>query len=287
MSNIQDKLEEKNNESVALQNVGNIIRESISSPISENDERATVLVHPAEVTEDVCRECEYSKDITCASILHTPEVSQSANSAEVFPPVTSNGNWEDVKTYLEYLHSELADLKNSFDIKLKYDQHKEIVIDRQNKELEDYRSGLIDKVSLQIANDVIQQIDDIEKLSEHYPPFPQREDDGLCDKYEKLRKLFLDISESLRDMLGKNDIESYKEGEAGQLFNPKRQRVLKKEVTCDKTLDKRVKRSLRWGFSFNGKVIRPEIVEVYIWQPQQPSIATESAEALPQDLVET
>ena len=175
---------------------------------------------------------------------------------------------------LEHLLSEVVALKNGFDIKLQYDQHKDTIIDRQHKELEDYRSGLIDKVSLQIADGVIQQIDNIEKLAAHYPVFSPREDDGLYEKYEKLRKLLIELPESLRDVLDRNDIESYRSDE-GLLFDAKRQRVLKKEFTSDETLDKTVKQSLRWGFIFKGKVIRPEMVEVYVRQPQKSSVIVE------------
>jgi len=280
MSNIQDEREGKCNEDATQLDVNSITPEVRSLSVTEEVAQDSASSDQTEPSETITPQCESSADAAPTTTLQSSDDLQSEHPDEVSPSATS-GNWAEIKTLLEHLNSEFGALKDAFEIKLKYDQHKETVIDRQHKELEGYRTGLIDRLTLQIANDVIQEIDNIENLAEHYTSFSEREDNGLYKKYEKLREHFIGIAESLRDMLGQHDIVSYK-GEKKQLFDPRRQRVLKKEITSDQTLDKTVKQSWRWGFSFKEKIIRPELVEVYIWQPPQPSVIEGHAEPLPQ-----
>lgn len=154
----------------------------------------------------------------------------------------------------------ISTLQQSFDSKLKNDKHKDEIIDRQYRELEEFRSGLIEKVTLQIANDIIFEIDDTEKILKFY-----RNTDFSEENYKKLLKIFQDFSGALRDLLDKHEISSYC-GEIGSAFNPKRQRAMKTTETSDASLDKTIKESLRWGFELEGKIIRAEMVDVYVYK---------------------
>ena len=52
----------------------------------------------------------------------------------------------------------------------------------------------------------------------------------------------------------------------GNLFDARRQRVLKKIETSDIAKDKTVAESLRPGYEWDGQILRPEIVAVYVYQ---------------------
>lgn len=165
---------------------------------------------------------------------------------------------------LDPLMEKISAIQESFESKLKYDKHKNEIIDRQHKELEEFHSGLIRKVTLQMANDIIFEIDDTEKLFKFYEKTEFSE-----ENYKKLLKMFLGFSEGLRDLLDKYEISSYC-CEPGAVFNPKRQRAMKTTETAEIALDKTVKESLRWGFELDGKIIRPEMVNVYVYKKNDP-----------------
>ena len=189
----------------------------------------------------------------------TPSALPAQETAAVFA--------EELKCQLDSVkdavEKQIAALRASFESKLKYDKHKEEIIDRQHKELEGYRAGLVQKVSLQIANDIILLIDDTEKLSAFYEKAEYSE-----ANYKKLLKIYMSFSEELRDILDKHDIFAFR-CEPGSPFNAKRQRAMKTTETPDQSLDKTVKESLRWGFENEGKMIRNEMVNVYVYKEEK------------------
>ena len=168
----------------------------------------------------------------------------------------------------ESILNKMCELQASFNSKLKYDSHKEEIINRQYKELVSYRDGLSEKVTMEIIKDLISEIDSMEKLMHFYSDAEANE-----LNFTKIKKAFQDVSISLCDILEKQYVYIYRT-EPGKLFNPKRQRVMKKTMTGDQTLDKIVKESMRSGFEkdIDGqtKIIRPEMVDVYVFDPNMP-----------------
>ena len=155
---------------------------------------------------------------------------------------------------------EIAELRKSFDGKLKYDAKKDEIIDRQHRELEAFKGGLVEKVSMQIINDVIFEVDSTDKLCAHYQGAEFSE-----ENYKKMLKIFNGFSLSLCDILEKYGVTGYR-SEVGSKFNPKRQRALKTTETGDAALDKSVKVSLRSGFEKAESIVRPEMVDLYIFK---------------------
>ncbi len=163
---------------------------------------------------------------------------------------------------LEAICDSLAELRAEFAAKLRYDEGRQVVIDRQYQELERFRKEEADKHSRAIVNDVICTIDTVEKNATFYEDM-----EPTPENFAKLLRLFNGFSEDLRDILENNDIFTYR-SEPGSEFNAKRQRVLKTIPTADAALDKAIAHSLRWGFeTIENRVIRHELVAVHVYKP--------------------
>ncbi|OAD23250.1 GrpE nucleotide exchange factor [Candidatus Thiomargarita nelsonii] len=161
---------------------------------------------------------------------------------------------------LELLVTKLDTLQTEFESKLKYDQHKDKIIDDLHSELQEYKSDLIKKLLQPMIMDVIHAIDDFNKLTRHYT---QKED---IDP-QKLLKLIASIPKDLEHLLYRQGVESFQCSEP--VFNPSRQRVLKTLPTPEPSKDKTIAQSLRQGYEWEGKVLRPEMVEVYVAEEQK------------------
>ncbi len=162
-------------------------------------------------------------------------------------------------------------LQESFDGKLRYDAKKDAIIDRQFQELSQFKSGLVEKVTMQIVNDLIGEIDSAQKLVKFY-------EGAECNEtnFKKLQKVLRDIPASLCDVLEKYGVTSYSSA-VGTPFNPKRQRALKTTETGDAAKDKTVRELLRLGFEqeldakddqpAKMKILRSEMVDVFVFNP--------------------
>lgn len=162
-------------------------------------------------------------------------------------------------------------LQESFDGKLRYDAKKDAIIDRQFQELSQFKSGLVEKVTMQIINDLIGEIDSAQKLVKFY-------EGAECNEtnFKKLQKVLRDIPASLCDVLEKYGVTSYSSA-VGTPFNAKRQRALKTTETGDVTKDKTVRELLRLGFEqeldakddqpAKMKILRSEMVDVFVFNP--------------------
>lgn len=180
---------------------------------------------------------------------------------------------------VEKIQQELAELKDSFETKLQYDESKQVVIDRQHEELERYRRDAANKVTRAIIMDIITEIDGAERTAQHLTqePLPDPENCTqedivkLIAQVKKLQKLVGSFSENLRDILENYDVFAY-QSEVGARFDGKLHSALETIPTEDPELVRTIERSIRWGFSLNDKVLRPEKVAVYVQQkPETPA----------------
>jgi molecular chaperone GrpE (heat shock protein) len=150
-------------------------------------------------------------------------------------------------------------LNQEFQSKLKYDAHKEKVIDALHKELQDYKNDIIKKQMLSVFMDVIKVIDDIRKWTRHYRSQESASRDPL-----KLFKFIESIPSDLEDIFYWQGVKSFV-GE-GPTFDPTRQRVSRKIETSIQAQDHTVAESLRPGYEWEGKIIRPEMVALYCYK---------------------
>lgn len=159
---------------------------------------------------------------------------------------------------IEEVLEQLNRLHKEFQGKLKYDAHKERIIDHLHQELQAYKNDIVKKHVQSLIMDLIKIIDDTRKFTEHY-----RTKEPSLEDIAKLLDFLDHIPSDLEDILLWQGIKSFAGGESA--FDPCRQKVLKKIETIDKAKDKTIAESLRPGYEWDGKVVRPEMVSIYLY----------------------
>lgn len=165
---------------------------------------------------------------------------------------------EQVFSRLDNIEGKLDLLFREFQGKLKYDSHKDKIIDELHRELQDYKDGMIKKHLKSMIMDLIKIIDNIRRLTEHY----KAQNPSNADP-KKLIRLLENIPSDLEDLCHLQGVEPYTC--KGKNFDATRQRVLKKIETKDIVKDKTIAMSLRPGYEWDEKIIRPELVAVYVY----------------------
>ncbi len=166
------------------------------------------------------------------------------------------------------IKNQIDELSNAFESKLKYDAHKNKIIDDLHRNLQDFREGLVKKYIHRIIMDIIKVVDDMRKFTIHYKN--QADTDAPTDeKTEKLLKYIENTASDLEDLFSWEGVVPF--SCEGDVFDPARQRVLKKIDTDDPEKDKIVAERLRPGYEWDGKVVRPEMVSAYAYHIESTS----------------
>jgi len=165
---------------------------------------------------------------------------------------------KDIEGQMNLISGKLDLLEQDFNQKLKYDQHKDSIIDNLHTELQEYKNDTFRKHFQNMIMDVVKIIDDIRKLSRFY-----RAHESINRDPDKLLKLIESIPADLEDSFYWQGVKPYKSD--NDRFDPTRQKVLKKIETDDKTKDKTIAERLFPGYEWDGRVIRPEMVNVYLY----------------------
>jgi len=213
--------------------------ETESDPPAEATEPAEAAISHAESTEPHTADTTGAQDTP--AVPHDPP---EKGVEQLFPAIKG-------------IEQQLEDLANSFESKIKYDEHKNKVIDDLHQSLQDYRDGLLKKYLQRIFTDVIKIVDDARKLVGHYREQPLSEENNA-----KLLQYLEDMAQELEDMFAWEGVEAFTT--EGDTLEPTRQRVVNKIETDDPLKDKMIAQRLRPGYEWDGKVIRPEIVSIYI-----------------------
>ncbi len=168
---------------------------------------------------------------------------------------------------LESLGLQIEELKREFEGKLKYDAHKDEIIDRLHSELQEYKQDIIKKYVLSIVMDVVKVADDIRKWLAYFRSLEVSQRDP-----RKLFRYVEAIPSDLEDVFYWHGVKPFSQQEGA--FDPARQRAIKKIPTDDPALDKCVAHSIRPGYEWETKVIRQEMVAVYVYKQEQESLDT-------------
>lgn len=161
---------------------------------------------------------------------------------------------------LNELSVQMNDLLRQFEEKLKYDAHKEKIIDVLHKELQEYKTDLIKKYVTGLIMDLIKVIDDARKMASHF-----KARDLSAEEQPKLLRALEDVAQDLEDVFQVQGIIPFIADD--DRFNPNRQRVVRKIDTDEPSKDKTVAESIAPGYEWDGKVIRREMVSVYSYNP--------------------
>lgn len=153
------------------------------------------------------------------------------------------------------LLTQMQELRQAFDTKIKYDETKERQLDTLHKELQTYREGLHFKILRPLFIDLIAMHDDLDKLMEGFASTEAVPE--LARMIENLRS----FQETVEDVLVRNGVEPYSLD--GDTYVPNKQRVVQVVNTTDPVQDKLIARRLRKGFEYDGRVLRPELVTLF------------------------
>jgi molecular chaperone GrpE (heat shock protein) len=197
-----------------------------------------------------------SQPLPLSAEMPVPEVFSELSEAPSDP--------KEQRDLLEAIKLQIESLAQAFDTKLKYDDHKNKIIDELHQTLQQHREGLLKKYLHRIVMDVIKVVDDMRKLTNHYNQQPDGDETSI-----KLIKYIENIASDLEDMFSWEGVAPFTCD--GDTVDPARQRILNKVPTDDATKDKTIAERLRPGYEWDGKIIRPEMVSVYIYQTDSPS----------------
>jgi molecular chaperone GrpE len=154
-------------------------------------------------------------------------------------------------------------LRSSFERELRAEVNRERVVDRLHAELQDYKQDLLLKVQRPIFVDLIQLHDDVGKMI-------AARASGDTDAFgaASFRGTLESIQTAIEDILYRQGVEPFAL-ESGE-FDPRRQRALSTSPTDDPALNKTVAARIRKGFTAGEKLIRPELVSVFLLRPSPP-----------------
>ncbi len=133
---------------------------------------------------------------------------------------------------------------------------RERVVDRLHAELEEYKQDLLLKILRPIFIDLIQLHDDLGKMAEA----GEREDSAASSV--RLPETLRNFQQGVEDILYRQGVEPYQV--EGDVFDARRQRTVSSSPTTDPAQSRTIYQRLRKGFQADDKVIRPELVSVYI-----------------------
>jgi molecular chaperone GrpE len=153
------------------------------------------------------------------------------------------------------LEQRLIGLQTLFDREIRAEATRERIVDRLHAELQDYKQDLLLKVQRPMFVDLIQLHDDIGKMID-----AQSNDDA--DRSGGVRDLLGSIRTGIEDILYRQGVEPFTA--EGDEFDPRRQRSVTTVPTEDPERNKTIANRLRPGFQSGDRIIRPEIVTVYI-----------------------
>lgn len=152
---------------------------------------------------------------------------------------------------VEALLGEMQGLRHDFDTKIKYDESKDRLISSLHRELQMYREGFHFTILRPLFSDLITMHDDLGR-------FIEKLDEAVSQ--QQIRPL-QSFQESIEETLKRNGVEIFQH--EGEIFLASKQRILRTVATSEPAQDKCIARRVRKGFAYEGKILRPEIVDVY------------------------
>ena len=144
----------------------------------------------------------------------------------------------------------LDGLATRFDREIRAESTREKVVDRLHAELQEYKGDLLLNAMRPIFVDLIQLHDDVGKMA------------ATQDDSAPFASLLASIQQGIEDILYRQGIEPF--ANESDTFDARRQRAVSTVPTLDPALARRVAERHRKGFLAGEKIIRPEVVSVYV-----------------------
>lgn len=169
------------------------------------------------------------------------------------------GVLKEISEGMKKFDENIKEMKNEFESKVKYDKHKDKIIDSLHEELQQYKDDLMHKLLRPVITDIIYTIDNNNKTIQ---AIRNKEKSEL--EPEKLVHIIEGVSEDLEDVLYRQGVEEFTYQD--EKFDPKTQKIVKAIETDKEEKDRSIVRSVKKGYMFEDRVIRHELVEVYVYR---------------------
>ena len=236
-----------------------------------SDEIAADAVAPYDDLPEPATNEEFDPKWNDGEIAHedqpTPYLQGETSHGEDVHSVAGETETETLQHEIDLISRQLGELKDEFIGKLKYDAHKDKIIDKLHQELQEYKQDIVKKHILSIVLDVVKVADDIRKWLTYFRSLDVSQRDPV-----KLFRYLEAIPSDLEDIFYWQGVRPYASKDG--LFNPTKQRAIKKIPTDDSAKDKTIAKSLRPGYEWEDKVIRQEMVAVYVYEDEIESVDT-------------
>ena len=229
-----------------------VFPENADTPVALNSERDGLDTdEDISGDEEIAPESRLSEEMS--KMEDAPEISEFASI--------------DLQHHLDAIQAQMVQLQDEFSGKIKYDEHKDEIIDKLHQELQEYKQDIVKKHILSIVLDVVKVADDIRKWITYFKSLDVSQRDPV-----KLFRYLEAIPSDLEDIFYWQGVKPYTNKKGA--FDPAKQRAMKKISTDDISKDKTVAKSLRPGYEWEGKVIRQEMVAVYVYKDEKESLDT-------------
>lgn len=153
------------------------------------------------------------------------------------------------------IDNNLEKLVNSFNKRISNDFAKDKALDKLYEQLDGYRNNFVQKEIKPFIHDLILYYDRINNNLLHL------ESDNINNDVISTIKMFKD---ELLEIFSRNGIEPMEKSEIGSRFNPEKSKAIKKIETDAKDNHLMIKDILQEGFLQDNKILRPEVVIIYI-----------------------
>lgn len=154
----------------------------------------------------------------------------------------------------------LDKLQSCFEERIAQDTYKNQLFDNMHKELVRYQNGFAEKLADGMALEIIQLTDSSERSLELYGQKEPTE-----ENFSRLLKVLQGVVEELQDILYRQGIEPYSVEE--DEVDVKRQKIIATVKTDVQADGNHVAERTAKGYEKNGRVLRPERIKIYKYQP--------------------
>lgn len=261
--------------------VSEILAEEVKAMV-ENDaleEQEQVLDAEQTVSEGVFSHTEENETDAKEEAHTEPEIEQTEPSGQVDADTESKAcaekqaetNWdqemidiekpdtdksiEEIREDIDCIYGTMRRLENKFETEILNAKSKDSMVKAMYQELNEYKAGLVEKALKNVLYDVVDIREMMFAKAKHVR---QKEGADVISLGE-----FESYAEDIGDILEKYDVTVYK-GEPGVESTAVRQKVVKKVETEDVSLVKKVAESLSFGYEYNGKILYPEKIGIYV-----------------------
>ncbi|MCP4146156.1 MAG: nucleotide exchange factor GrpE [bacterium] len=241
-----------------------VVEEAVVEEPAEENRKATAQEET--ITGDANKNPKESTDE--AATLETPletEKEEPLKNTETVTPLD---------TKMDTLVEGITKLEEEFESKLRYDRHKEETIGNMHKELQEYKNDLVKSVLRPMLMDIILTVDNNATLVNNLKK------EAELDPQDLLTQM-AEISFEMEEILFRQGVETFQCKQTQ--FDPKRQKIVKTEITHQQQKDKTIAREVHKGYQWEGKMLCRERVNVYVYKPETKKQETASQETQNQE----